>query len=415
MQNGQDKEQDKVTHTLVYAPNEDSKDEEKDNFYQQLDKVIKENKKSTDHVIIMGDLNAKIGEEKVQQIVGPYGLGSRNNNSERLIDFVREHKLMATNTWEEKERFYAEKCKELEELDKKHSPKLYNKIEEFRSNKTQVRSNIQDKNGKMLQNMSDMLIRWQEYTEELYCDPSKQGAGVKNYHGETLSPIMESELIKSRITPIIERNLTESQYGFRKGKETRDAIHLRLIGEKMIDKGKMLYICFIDYTKAFDRVQHNKLLEILEEAEIPFHERRIIANIPFFPKNAYWKCKHFMRRNISMTLKKRLLNCYVKSVMSCGSETWTYTKERLNIKERWADEFARRKMRYAGHKIREKGNTIQKITIEGILEGTRPRGRPRRSWTQDVKEWSSSSNWVSSLVSPQKHNYLPFDLITFCP
>ena len=42
---------------------------------------------------------------------------------------------------------------------------------------------------------------------------------------------------------------------------------------------------------------------------------------------ALWKCKDFLRRDITVELKKRLLNCYVKSVVANGSEAWTYTKE----------------------------------------------------------------------------------------
>src|SRR6267154_889859 len=74
-------------------------------------------------------------------------------------------------------------------------------------------------------------------------------------------------LIKRRITPIIERQLGESQMGFRKGKGTGDAVfQLRMISEKIIDmntekvvqgkktkKRKKLYLCFVDYQKAFDR------------------------------------------------------------------------------------------------------------------------------------------------------------------
>src|SRR5437867_4289177 len=102
-------------------------------------------------------------------------------------------------------------------------------------------------------------------------------------------------LIKRRITPIIERRLGDSQMGFRKGKGTRDAIfQLRMISERIIDlnaekviKGKKrrrgkLYLCFVDYQKAFDRVKHDKLAEIMEKAGVPELERRLIINL-------YWR------------------------------------------------------------------------------------------------------------------------------
>ena len=60
------------------------------------------------------------------------------------------------------------------------------------------------------------------------------------------------QLIRKRISPIIERNFSESQYGFRKNCATSNAIHLlRTIGERMIEKNKTLFLCFIDYAKAF--------------------------------------------------------------------------------------------------------------------------------------------------------------------
>jgi len=106
------------------------------------------------------------------------------------------------------------------------------------------------------------------------------------------------QLIKRRITPIIERQLGESQMGFRKGKGTRDAIfQVRMISERIIQmnkeqklhektkkKSKKLYLCFVDYQKAFDRVKHDKLMEIMEKSEVPELERRLIANL-------YWRQK----------------------------------------------------------------------------------------------------------------------------
>ena len=103
-------------------------------------------------------------------------------------------------------------------------------------------------------------------------------------------------LIKRRITPVIEGQLGDSQMGFRKGKGTRDAIfQLRMISErvqrlntekviqrKKTTKAKKLYLCFVDYQKAFDRVKHDKLTEVMEKAGIPELERRLIINL-------YWK------------------------------------------------------------------------------------------------------------------------------
>ena len=49
--------------------------------------------------IVMGDFNAKVGQGHEEQIVGPHGLGIRNERGERLIDWCREHDQVIANTW----------------------------------------------------------------------------------------------------------------------------------------------------------------------------------------------------------------------------------------------------------------------------------------------------------------------------
>ena len=55
-------------------------------------------------------------------------------------------------------------------------------------------------------------------------------------------------------------------------------------------------------------------------------------------KIEFWKCKEFLRRDISLKLKLKLLNCHIKTVMSYGSEAWTYNSEvvrRINAFQMW--------------------------------------------------------------------------------
>ena len=60
------------------------------------------------------------------------------------------------------------------------------------------------------------------------------------------------------------------QAGFRKGRGTRDQIaNIRSIIKKATEFQKNIYFCFIDYAKAFDCVDHNKLWKILKEMGIP--------------------------------------------------------------------------------------------------------------------------------------------------
>ena len=68
------------------------------------------------------------------------------------------------------------------------------------------------------------------------------------------------------------RELLDVQAGFRKGRRTRDQIaNIHWIMEKSEEFHKNIYFCFIDYAKAFDCVDHNKLWKILREMGIPDH------------------------------------------------------------------------------------------------------------------------------------------------
>ena len=68
------------------------------------------------------------------------------------------------------------------------------------------------------------------------------------------------------------REPADVQAGFRKGRGTRDQIaNIRWIMEKAREFQKNTYFCFIDYAKALDCVDHNKLWKILKEMVIPDH------------------------------------------------------------------------------------------------------------------------------------------------
>ena len=74
--------------------------------------------------------------------------------------------------------------------------------------------------------------------------------------------------------------LSDVQACFRKGRGTRDQIaNIRWITEKAREFQKNIYLCFIDYTKAFYCVDHNKLWEILQEMGIPNHPTCLLRNL----------------------------------------------------------------------------------------------------------------------------------------
>ena len=68
--------------------------------------------------------------------------------------------------------------------------------------------------------------------------------------------------------------------GFRKGRGTRDQIaNIHWIIEKAREFQKNIYLRFLDYAKAFDCVDHNKLWEILQEVGIPDHLICLLRNL----------------------------------------------------------------------------------------------------------------------------------------
>ena len=85
-------------------------------------------------------------------------------------------------------------------------------------------------------------------------------------------------IIKKRITPLAEKKMSENQLGFREGRGTRDAIYqTRLLAERMISKNRKICAYFIEYKKAFDKANHNKLIQILTKYDVPSEE--IILNL----------------------------------------------------------------------------------------------------------------------------------------
>ena len=79
---------------------------------------------------------------------------------------------------------------------------------------------------------------------------------------------------------IVNRELPDVQTGFRKGRGTRDQIaNICWIIEKAREFHKNTYFCFIDYAKAFDCVDHNKLWKNLKEMGIPDHLTCCLRNL----------------------------------------------------------------------------------------------------------------------------------------
>ena len=88
------------------------------------------------------------------------------------------------------------------------------------------------------------------------------------------------KILQARLQQYVNRELPDVQAGFRKSRENRDQIvNICWIIEKAREFQKNIYFCFIDYAKAFDCVDHNKLWKILKEMGISDHLTCLLRNL----------------------------------------------------------------------------------------------------------------------------------------
>ena len=113
----------------------------------------------------------------------------------------------------------------------------------------------------------------------------KKGNAKKcsNYRTVALIAHASKEVLKilqARLQQYMNCELPDVQVGFRKGRGTRDQIaNICLIIKKAREFQKNIYFCFIDYSKAFDYVDHHKLWKILREMGIPHHLTCLLRNL----------------------------------------------------------------------------------------------------------------------------------------
>lgn len=92
-------------------------------------------------------------------------------------------------------------------------------------------------------------------------------------------------IIHSRLYMKIEEHISETQFGFRNNLGTREALFgIQVLVQKCRDLAQPVYMCFIDFEKAFDKVRHNKLIEILKRTGIHDKDLQIIKNLYFNQK-----------------------------------------------------------------------------------------------------------------------------------
>ena len=117
----------------------------------------------------------------------------------------------------------------------------------------------------------------QDWKRSVFIPVPKKGNAKECSNYRTIALISHASKLmlkihQARFQHYMNHELPDAQAGFRKGRGTRDQIvNICWIIEKAREFQKNIYFCFIDYAKAFDCVDHNKLWKILQEMGIPDH------------------------------------------------------------------------------------------------------------------------------------------------
>ena len=87
-------------------------------------------------------------------------------------------------------------------------------------------------------------------------------------------------ILARRLEKKSEEYMGNDQFGFRKERGTRDAIGVvRCLAERRMEFNEDMFVCFVDYEKAFDRVNWKKLMEVLIRIGVDWRDRRLIASL----------------------------------------------------------------------------------------------------------------------------------------
>ena len=126
----------------------------------------------------------------------------------------------------------------------------------------------------------------QDWKRSIFIPISKKGNDKECSNYCTIAVISDAckvmlKILQARFQKNMNQELPDIQAGFRKSRGTRDQIsNICWIIEKARKlKKKKVYYCFIDYAKAFDCVDHNKLWRILKEMGIPDHLSCLLGNL----------------------------------------------------------------------------------------------------------------------------------------
>ena len=149
---------------------------------------------------------------------------------------------------------------------------------------------LKDDSVKVLHSMCQQMWKtqqWHRTGKGQFSFQSQRKAMTKN--GQTTTHLISLishaskvmlKILQARLQQNVNHELSDVQAGFRKGRGTRDQIaNICWIIEKAREFQKSIYFCLIDYAKALDYVDHNKLWKILKEMGIPDHLTCLLRNL----------------------------------------------------------------------------------------------------------------------------------------
>ncbi|XP_059735387.1 uncharacterized protein [Bos taurus] len=148
---------------------------------------------------------------------------------------------------------------------------------------------LKDNAVKVLHSICQQIWKTQQWPQDwkrsVFIPIPKKGNAKEWSNYRTIALISHTskvmlKILQARLQQYMNCELPDVQPCFRKGRGTRDQIaNICWIIEKAKEFQKNIYFCFIDYAKAFDCVDHNKLLEILKEMGIPDHLTCLLRNL----------------------------------------------------------------------------------------------------------------------------------------
>ena len=136
-----------------------------------------------------------------------------------------------------------------------------------------------------------------------------------NYRIIALISHASKVILQARLQQYMNRELPDVQAGFRKGRGTRDQLaNIRWIIKKAREFQKYISFCFINYVKAFDYVDHNKLCKILKEMGIPDHLTCLLRNL-YTSQKATVRTEHGTIDRFQIGKEKEYIRVYIVTLL----------------------------------------------------------------------------------------------------